>query len=593
MSRTLTYARADARRLLRSRRVWAAAALLALMFLPSMPAVADPERRPIGELLLVIPFDLLTFALVVVAAVGYGAVAGQRGTVQFRLGLGGTRRELVAGTALARATATALVLVGALAAAQVVVVQNYGSPYAVAYWTMGAWLVLYGVVWTAVAVGYAAAFRSPYQSLAALAGTYVVFSSNYGVWGAVIRPLFALLATGSTSVPAYEVLANAPLWLRVVERLNPIRDLWLALRWSVGVAGPGTAVGNPFAHALGAVVLVLFGAVPLLVGIRRFERADLGNETRGFRLPLAARFREAAGRFVPSAARAGREPTETASSRSHRWLIARADLRHALRNRIVLAGVGLALLLGGPSVWQQTASSTVFEVSEQLVRVPGRLVLPLVALGVAVGHRAVVGKHLAGTAQFVLSTNGTRQDLFAGTVIARLTVVLGTALALLAVAWVLATVRLGALYPGAIAAGTLWIVAYAILWTSLTVSASAVAATRYRSLAAIFGAFLLFSTGVGLWGSVVRPLVAYPITGRFESGLVPNQDWPAWFHAVDHLNPFVSLETLKGGLYAAAGHGTQTAPSLPLVGYSAVVVVLFVLGALTVGLRRFESRPLG
>lgn len=583
MRRVLAYARADGARLLRTRRVWAATALLALFFLPSLPAVADPQRRPVAELLLLIPLELLTFSLVVVAAVGYGALADD-GSVGFRLGRGGSRRELLAGTALARVAATTLALLSVLVVAWAVVAWSYGRPYALAYWTMGAWMLAYGALWTVVAVGYGAAVRSPYRAVAALAGTFVVFSSNFGVWDVVVRPLAALVATGSAAVPGYEVLSEAPVWLQVVERLNPLVDLRLALGWTLGVVGPGTPTGNPLAHALGVGVVLLFGALALAVGLRRFERADLGG---GSGSPLATRLRRALDRLGTRVAGTLGGPAGRETGPAWRT-VARAHLRHAFRSRVVLVGFGLALLLAGPPVWERTATSTVSDLDRQLVRTPQRLLFPLLVLGLVVGHGAVVGERTAGTAQLVLGTGSGRRDLLRGVFTARLALVLGTGIVLLAVAWGLATVRLGRLFPGAIVAGTVWTLASALWWASVTLAASAATRTRYRSLGVILGVFLLFSTETGLWGSLVRPLAALPLTGQFRPGLVPDPGWPLWFQAVDTLNPLVAVETLREGLYAAAGYRSGAAPPTALVVYGTAVLVLTCLVSLALGIRRFD-----
>jgi ABC-type lipopolysaccharide export system ATPase subunit len=87
-----------------------------------------------------------------------------------------------------------------------------------------------------------------------------------------------------------------------------------------------------------------------------------------------------------------------------------------------------------------------------------------------------------------------------------------------------------------------------------------------------FGAFLLFDTGFGVWGAVVRPLLGYLATGQFEPVTVGGYDDPTWALLVDRLNPLVAVDTVQTGLYAAAGYD---------------------VGPVAVGLRRFDRRQLG
>ncbi|MBX0325854.1 ABC transporter permease [Halomicroarcula sp. F13] len=590
MSRVFTIARADARRAFRSRLVWGAIGLLGVLFLPSTGSSARPAVHPITEYLLILPADLRTFSLVVVAAVGYSAVVTERvtGTLRFVLGLPATRRDLVLGKLLSRVGIVVTALAVILVIANVLVYQGYGSPYLLPFWVMGGWMLAYVVVWSAVTVGYSAAFDSPYRTLGALVVTYVVFSFNFGVWSVVIRPLFALLFTGSLDPPSYDTLATAPLWLRVTERLNPLVDFWAAMRWSIEFVGPGTPTGGPLPQLLGSVVFLSFGLLPLVFGISRFERIDLGDAHAGSHIgewiwrSLWRVRRAVTGSFsFPGAL--------TQSSRIRRLAI--ADLRHTLQNWVVAGAVVVTVLLTGPALWGAIDASTVFTDTEVLTRIPLSFTLPVLVLGIAVGHNAIVGERTSGTSRFLLGLPVTRRELVVSKLLSRVSIVVATLLPLLLVAEALVVTRLGRPYPGAFLAWAGWTLLYAVVWTAMTVSCSAAVSSRYRSLAATVALYLVFAR---LWDELVLPAVAFVVTGQsavdeFTQAANP----PAWFQYADNLSPFVALETIQEALFEVTGYGTQqTTLDVSLFLYSVAALLLFVGGVVAIGTARFDRSDL-
>jgi len=591
MSRIRAIAREDVRRAFRRRLVWGAIVLLAAMFLPSTGGSAKPDLYTIQEYILLLPLDLMTFSLVVVAAVGYSAVASERidGTARFVLGLPATRRDLVLGKLLSRVGIVVASLVVILVVANGLVYQGYGRAFLLPFWVMGGWMLVYVGVWSAVAIGYSAAFDSPYRTLAALVVTYVVFSFNFGVWRVVVRPLFSLLVTGSLDAPSYETLATAPLWLQVVERLNPLVDFWAAMRWSIQSVGPGAPTGGALPHVLGTGIFLLFGILPLLFGIRRFERADLGGEQPGFQL----------GDTLWRALWGTRE-TETARSRVSRARtrlarvreLAIADLRHTLQDWVITGALVVTLLLSGPALWSAVDASTVFTDVEVLTRIPYSLQLSIVVLGIAVGHNAIAGERTAGTDRLLLGVGVTRAEVVLGKLLSRIGIIVAMLLAILLGTELLVVTRLGQPYPGAFIALSGWTLLFATSWTVITTGISAAVASRYRSLAVIFGVYLVFGR---LWDEVVLPLVAFGVTGQFSTeAFTGGADPPTWLQYSDNLNPFVALETLQDGLFELAGYGTpHTELVVPRVLYSLGVVLVFAGAAFAIGTRRFDRSDLG
>lgn len=593
MSRALAIAGADARRAVRSRLVWGAIVLLGAMFLPSTGTSAQPDLYSIGEYLLLLPFDLMTFSLVVVAAVGYSAVVGERvsGTVRFVLGLPATRRDLVLGKLLSRMGVAVVALGAILVIANALVFRGYGRPHFLTFWVMGGWMLVYVGVWSAVTIGYSAAFDSPYRTIGALVVTYVVFSFNFGVWSVLVRPVFALAFTGSFDAPSYETLADAPLWLRVTERLNPLVDFWQATRWSIEFVGPGTPTGGPVPHLLGTLVFLAFGAIPLVVGLRRFDRTDLGDGTEGFQFGnrLWRRLRDVRAVLPGNGA-------ATVRSRAGRVrLLAIVDVRHALQNWVVSGALLVTLLLVGPRLWTRIDLGGIATRVQVLSDIPTLFALPILVVGIAVGHDAVTGERTAGTLRHALSLPATRREFLLAKLCSRVSVVVATLVPLLLFAEGLVIARLGGVYLGALVAWAGWILLFAVVWTAVAVGVSAAVSSRFRSLGVIFGTYLVFSRQVGLWEPVVRPLFAFVFTGRFSADdYATAADPPAWFGYLDHLNPFVALDTVREGLFVGTGYGTRHADvALALFVYSIAVLVLFAVAALTVGARRFDRYDLG
>jgi ABC-type transport system involved in multi-copper enzyme maturation permease subunit len=513
--------------------------------------------------------ELATFSLLVVVAVGYRAVVGERtgGTIRFVLGLPAARREVVVGKLLGRVTVAGVVLAGLLTVAGVVVVRGYGIASLVPYLVASGWLIAYAAVWTAVTVGYSAAFDSSARPLGAVLLTYLTFSFDSGVWRVLIRPAFALLFTGSFDAPVYDTLATAPLWLRVTERLNPLVNFWEAMVWSVETAVTGTPPGSALPHLLGTVYFLSVGAVVLVWGTRRFERADLGTATDG--PALGDRLWRAVGNAVD---RVSRETGGTTAGESRVRSLSAVDRRHALQSGIVSVGIVVTLLSVAPTLWGVLGPSSVSTPTERLLS----------------------GQRARNTVRFVLGLPATRRDVLVGTLRARLTLLVGTLLAVIAVAEVLVIARLGRVYPLALVAWGSYVLLYGTVWTAAVVGVSAATSSRYRTLAVVAAVFFLFNRGVGLWDPVVRPTLALAVTGSTEyRGYAFTADNPVLLQYADHLNPFVALDTVQGALFTVAGYRSMFIDAtLPLTCFSLVVLVAFGGSALTLGYRRFERAGL-
>lgn len=595
MSRVLTVAHRDLRHALGNRLAWGALLLIGLLTLPWTWSAATGDSYAFDDFVLLFPYELLKTAIVLVAAVAYGSVVGEResGTLRMALGLGATRRGVVLGKLLARAAVVVLSLATVLAIASAMVAAGYGAAHLPAFWTMGVWVLLYGAAWTAVVVGYSAAFASQYRVLGATLVTYAAFSPAVSFWSTVVRPVFALLFTGSTASPVYDGLADAPLWLRVTERLNPLRSFFVELRWTVSLADAGTPVTDFPVHAFGVFVFACFAVVPLYAGVRRFERADLAGSgpesvTEWVPVSLPATVSSLGGiRFR------GRSDSTLSRVRA----IIRADFRRAFSDRVVLGMVALFALLVVPRLWQSIELNGAFSDGRTFVRSFNALALPCLALAMAVGYRAVAGERESGTARMVLGLGATRRELVVGKLLSRVSVVVLVLVPFLIFAELLAILRLGDPYTVVWLVLTCSTLLWAVVWTTVTVGASAALSTRYRALAAPFGTYLFFSYHFSLWNNVVMRPLAFLLTGSFSLSTITyvgntNVLGPLWFRYALRLNPIKALSQVEVALQAVA-NVNLTPVTVPLTLFSLAVVLLFAALPVLLGVRRFERADLG
>jgi len=426
MNRVLTIARNDFRHTLHDRLVWGAALLLGVMFLPSVGA----GSTTLWEHIISMMADLIPFSLVVLAAVGYNSITGERaeGIIRLVLGLSGTRRDIVLGKFLSRLCIVVLALGLVLVVACIQTVQIYGLSALVPFWVMGGWMLVYGIVWTAITIGYSAAFSSQYRTLGALVVTYALFTPALSFWGTVVQPLFAFAFTGSFSLPDFRTLAGAPSWMYLMLRLNPIQGFAGMVQWSVSITTARTAVIGLSYNLLGIAMFVALGVTVFLGGMRRFERVDLDDEQSGPSwstrlLPTVRPTAVTSSTTLPFVSMNDRSRVET---------IVRGDLSRALKNWVVQGVAVLFFLVVAPEIWQ----SVDLNIEGRFIGVLSSTIghtffLPVLVLGTATGYQSVVGERDANTIRYVLGLPGTRRDLVVGKLIARVGIVVAAIVAAL------------------------------------------------------------------------------------------------------------------------------------------------------------------
>ncbi|MGM0592069.1 MAG: ABC transporter permease subunit [Halobacteriota archaeon] len=279
-SRTLTIARADFGRILHDRLVWGAFALLCLLMIPTFWQSLNGSVYTTSETIGHLPMNFRLYVVILVATVALTSVVGEResGTIRLLLGLPGTRRDVVVGKLLSRCAALTITLVPIFVVLDVILLVRFGSLYLDTFAPIALWMLFYGLVWTTFTVGVSAAFTSWYRTLAAVAVTYLCLSSLVDIWSLLVVPLFVFVFTGTLSTYTGSSLGTGqePLWYSYVGRLNPIASFVVGGDWVASVATSAGPVTQVLPNLFGIVVLLGFGAVPFLLGLRRFQVADLG-----------------------------------------------------------------------------------------------------------------------------------------------------------------------------------------------------------------------------------------------------------------------------------------------------------------------------
>ncbi|WP_222915793.1 ABC transporter permease subunit [Natrinema sp. SYSU A 869] len=224
---------------------------------------------------------------------GYMSVVGERrsGSLRVLLSYPFSRRDVVTGKLAGRLLVTGTALTVGFAVASVLVVALYGVPDALTFAGFVATGVLLGLTFTALAVGGSAAASTQGRARTLTIGSFVgmVF-----FWKPVVVGIYYAV---TVSLPGI----RAESWYFLLKRLNPL-EAYRVLAGAVldervdavpefpledvpATASPETlelsnrlAGEVPFylADWFSVVVLLAWGLVPVIVGYRRFEDADLG-----------------------------------------------------------------------------------------------------------------------------------------------------------------------------------------------------------------------------------------------------------------------------------------------------------------------------
>ena len=272
-----TVARADLDDAVRSKLLWGAAALLLVVSVPGYLSVAGALLEQPTRGVRYFPQALANYVAPVALIAAHRAVVGEResGTLRLLFGHPVTRGDIVSGKLLGRAALVGGVLSLACIGLGVATFAHYGTLPVLPFLAITAYIVFYGVVWTAIVVGVSAAAATRFRAIAAGLALFMLFGP-FQIWQGVVIPLFALLFTGSTSAGIDQLDPNTwPVWYEYALRLNPIEN-FVQSRYAVVSLVEQGSVRDPAVFLFGVLAMVLWAAVPLAVGYWRFQRSDLG-----------------------------------------------------------------------------------------------------------------------------------------------------------------------------------------------------------------------------------------------------------------------------------------------------------------------------
>jgi ABC-type transport system involved in multi-copper enzyme maturation permease subunit len=223
----------------------------------------------IGGLAGVVAVTLPLLALLV----GYKSVVHERtsGTLLLTLSFPHSRRDFLVGKLVGRSTVLLGPTLVALTVAGVVGAVRYGTDGALLFpWFLVA-TALYGLAFVGLAVGLSMATTvNRWITLGAFGGYFALVT----LWGGLHSLTLVILHRFDTSV-----LSNMPDWALLFRLLGPNEayDRLLRAGFDVDLATRYAADGAPvyIDWWMALVVLLIWFVVPLVVGFRRFESADL------------------------------------------------------------------------------------------------------------------------------------------------------------------------------------------------------------------------------------------------------------------------------------------------------------------------------
>lgn len=192
---------------------------------------------------------------------GYKAIVGEResGSLKFLLGLPHTRRDVVFGKFLGRASIVAVTVLVGIAIAGIILAARIGTIPITPYARFTGTMIMLGSVFVAVAIAFSAATRSPTVATWGAVGLVLLFAF---LWDTV------LLVVNSAT---FDVRGGGPNWFYLLKRLNPRHAF-------TGGSALGTG-SDPVPFYLdpwfGVVIMGFWLIVPLGLATLRFEREDL------------------------------------------------------------------------------------------------------------------------------------------------------------------------------------------------------------------------------------------------------------------------------------------------------------------------------
>jgi len=291
-------ARKDFEDVVRSRMVWGIIAvflfLMGIVTLGASAQIEDPSATDVIFFFTNVGGQI--FVPIIALVVGYMAIVGERqsGSLRILFGLSHNRRDVLFGKLVSRTGVIAVATLVACAFAVALMIGLFGSLAVRTVLGFVTLTLLLGAAFTAIAVGVSAMTDTRMRAMGGAIGSYILFTL---VWHPLVAGVHYLLAGELVGL-------EAPAWYLFALRLNPLEAYRQAMSllidgfvpalvgWENIVEDvPASAfqgqeplmVSNRIAGDVpfyltewfAAVILLVWIIVPIAIGYRRFERADL------------------------------------------------------------------------------------------------------------------------------------------------------------------------------------------------------------------------------------------------------------------------------------------------------------------------------
>lgn len=275
----IAVARKDFKDALRSRAIWAISVVFVLLSVAIAYVYGSFSPEQIGTdeitakgLVFFLASNITLFVSITALVIAYKAIAGEResGSLKILLSLPHTRRDVLIGKVVGRASVLAIPVVIALAIGGAVGSALIGDVAVPALTALLVVSLFFTFAYVSVIVGLSAITGSTTRASMLTIGFFVFFEF---IWG-VITIGIVWIANGF-DLP--QDAAAFPDWLYVVNQIPPSGAYTTLLNALVpGRTGSAAEIdafyGTPW---IGAVVLLLWLVVPAAIGYWRFSKADL------------------------------------------------------------------------------------------------------------------------------------------------------------------------------------------------------------------------------------------------------------------------------------------------------------------------------
>ncbi|WP_049922285.1 ABC transporter permease [Halopiger djelfimassiliensis] len=241
-------------------------------------------RGQTTEALVVYVSQITRLVIPVIALIlGWKAIAGEResGSIKILLSLPHSRKDVLLGKLVGRSAVLSISLVVGFGLAAVIVAGLLGSFDFVDYVGLLAMSIIYGVVYTSIAITVSSLTRSTTIAFAAIFAVFVLF---YIVWESVLVAVGLLMAFGY--LPQSETVAKGALIYQNIEPGTAYNNVLSLVTSVAAVERNPQEVARLEALFDGSlpfylqdwfafVVLLAWIAVPIGIALYRFDRVDL------------------------------------------------------------------------------------------------------------------------------------------------------------------------------------------------------------------------------------------------------------------------------------------------------------------------------